>query len=153
MFRSKSSKPSKPSKLAVAPQCKKHPKHHQSPGVCSLCLTEKLLRISNASSRRVYAMSPSSSSSSSSSPYSSDVSSCGSPVILPRRGRHNGDPDMRILGFDVIRRKSRSLAFVNGGRGGGSEVISDHHRRKENNNEGTFLKFLRPRKMIGILSS
>ena len=29
--------------------CKKHPKHRQSPGVCSLCLQEKLTRVSSSS--------------------------------------------------------------------------------------------------------
>ncbi|GLU16145.1 hypothetical protein SLE2022_325940 [Rubroshorea leprosula] len=32
--------------------CKKHPKHRQSPGVCSLCLREKLSHLSTSSSRR-----------------------------------------------------------------------------------------------------
>lgn len=68
------------------PGCKKHPKHRQSPGVCSLCLTEKLNKISSTSCRRSNKIlnlesSSCSSSSSLSSGYSScSASSCSSPV-------------------------------------------------------------------------
>ncbi|XXG86464.1 hypothetical protein AAC387_Pa11g1356 [Persea americana] len=31
-------------------RCKKHPKHRQSPGVCSLCLRERLSQLSSSSS-------------------------------------------------------------------------------------------------------
>ncbi|KVH98550.1 uncharacterized protein LOC112511588 [Cynara cardunculus var. scolymus] len=58
--------------------CKKHPKHRQSPGICSLCLRERLSKISSSSSRAVTNVSSSSSSSSISSissVYSSNNSS------------------------------------------------------------------------------
>ncbi|RDX57647.1 hypothetical protein CR513_63093, partial [Mucuna pruriens] len=68
--------------------CKKHPKHQQSPGVCSLCLREKLTQLSSSNSRwrispTITASSSTSSSFSSlsSSYYSSaSASSCASPL-------------------------------------------------------------------------
>ncbi|KAL1225810.1 hypothetical protein V5N11_021027 [Cardamine amara subsp. amara] len=77
--------------------CKKHPKHRQSPGVCSLCLNESLSKLSidfhdssasmsSSSSKNVAktVSSRSSSSSESESEYSStaisSVSSCLSPL-------------------------------------------------------------------------
>nr|XP_004490386.1 uncharacterized protein LOC101507869 [Cicer arietinum] len=69
-------------------RCKKHPKHNQSPGVCSLCLREKLSQLSSFSSNNTtfFVANDGSSSSSSyvsslSSYYSSSsVSSCASPL-------------------------------------------------------------------------
>ncbi|KAG7589851.1 hypothetical protein ISN44_As07g020850, partial [Arabidopsis suecica] len=70
--------------------CKKHTKHRQSPGICSLCLTERLSKLSleyydytkKAAETATYCGSSSTSSSSSvSSCYSSSsVSSCSSPL-------------------------------------------------------------------------
>ncbi|CAA7027249.1 unnamed protein product [Microthlaspi erraticum] len=81
--------------------CKKHPKHRQSPGVCSLCLSESLSKLSldfhdyssgmSSSSSRNVAKTASSCSSASSeseldysstaiSSYYSSVSSCLSPL-------------------------------------------------------------------------
>ncbi|AAG21493.1 hypothetical protein AtNW77_Chr1g0073641 [Arabidopsis thaliana] len=70
--------------------CKKHTKHRQSPGICSLCLTERLSKLSleyydytkKAVETATYCGSTSTSSSSSvSSCYSSSsVSSCSSPL-------------------------------------------------------------------------
>lgn len=70
--------------------CKKHTKHRQSPGICSLCLTEKLSKLSleyyeytkNAAETASSCCSSSSSSYTSvSSCYSSSlVSSCSSPL-------------------------------------------------------------------------
>lgn len=62
--------------------CKKHPKHRQSPGVCSLCLTQKLssLRVSSASRYGGRARAYYCSSSSLSSTDSDSHSSCDSPV-------------------------------------------------------------------------
>lgn len=62
--------------------CKKHPKHQQSPGVCSLCLGERLSNLSSSSTSHVVAPSSATSSSVSSlSSYysSSSASSCASP--------------------------------------------------------------------------
>lgn len=72
-------------------RCKNHPKHNQSPGVCSLCLNEKLIQLSPFGSHRrtrtfVANINDGSNSSSyvsslSSSCYSSSsVSSCASPL-------------------------------------------------------------------------
>ncbi|CAK8568137.1 unnamed protein product [Lathyrus sativus] len=67
-------------------RCKRHPKHVQSPGVCSLCLKDKLDQLSSSSSsssnsQKTNSASCSSSSSSLSSYYSSSSgSSCSSPM-------------------------------------------------------------------------
>ncbi|KAL0877905.1 hypothetical protein Bca101_027611 [Brassica carinata] len=70
--------------------CKKHTKHRQSPGICSLCLTERLSKVSlsleyysytkNAAQTASYCSSTSSSTSVSSYYSSSSVSSCSSPL-------------------------------------------------------------------------
>ncbi|CAJ1971733.1 unnamed protein product [Sphenostylis stenocarpa] len=58
--------------------CKKHPKHNQSPGVCSLCLREKLAQLSSSNSRTRPSSIASSTSSSSVSSYSSSYYSSAS---------------------------------------------------------------------------
>ncbi|QCE00641.1 Uncharacterized protein family UPF0503 [Vigna unguiculata] len=58
--------------------CKKHPKHDQSPGVCSLCLREKLAQLSSHNSRGTPSSIASSTSSSSLSSYSSSYYSSAS---------------------------------------------------------------------------
>ncbi|XP_047151114.1 uncharacterized protein LOC124823033 [Vigna umbellata] len=62
--------------------CKKHPKHNQSPGVCSLCLREKLAQLSSYNARptpsSIAIASSASSSSSSLSSYSSSYYSSAS---------------------------------------------------------------------------
>ncbi|KAF8099531.1 hypothetical protein N665_0242s0015 [Sinapis alba] len=69
--------------------CKKHTKHRQSPGICSLCLTERLSKVSleyyrytknAAQTASSYCSSTSSSTSVSSYYSSSSVSSCSSPL-------------------------------------------------------------------------
>ncbi|XP_038899400.1 uncharacterized protein LOC120086706 [Benincasa hispida] len=94
--------------------CKRHPKHHQSPGVCSLCLTEKLSRILSAatttsSSRKT---SDSLSSSYSSSYYSSasSSSSCSSPNLY----HYNTDRRKTAFVFSAssIFKKSKSMAAI-----------------------------------------
>lgn len=42
--------PSKPNNMII---CKKHPKHQQSPGVCSVCLSEKLTLLSKPSRNNI----------------------------------------------------------------------------------------------------
>ncbi|KAG6608260.1 hypothetical protein SDJN03_01602, partial [Cucurbita argyrosperma subsp. sororia] len=84
--------------------CKRHPKHRQSPGVCSLCLTEKLSQILTATtSSRKISDSLSSSSSDSSSYYSSvsSCSSCSSPNRLYDKATASS-----------MYKKSRSMAFA-----------------------------------------
>ncbi|CAN8289928.1 unnamed protein product [Cochlearia groenlandica] len=76
-------------KIKNAAFCKKHPKHRQSPGVCSLCLNEKLsifIKATSTSSysslrRRKARQIMCSSSTTSSSCSSSSVSSCPSPLV------------------------------------------------------------------------
>ncbi|XP_010272981.1 PREDICTED: uncharacterized protein LOC104608638 [Nelumbo nucifera] len=91
-------------------RCKKHPKHRQSPGVCSSCLRERLSQLSSATSRRTTAAS-SCSSSLSSSPYSSDSSSCSSPLSQPNASQVKGPVCFLKSGNDGLMR-SRSIAFV-----------------------------------------
>lgn len=94
-------------------RCKRHPKHHQSPGVCSLCLHEKLSKICSGSSR-----SSSSSSSSSSSKffrmqyyyYSSGLSSSSSLSPSSSSGSSMASPVHRYDRNVLV--KSRSIAFV-----------------------------------------
>lgn len=128
--------------------CKKHPKHRQSPGVCSLCLKERLAKLSTSSSSRVYisTMESYSSSSSLSSYYSSsEASSCASPMHRHRftEGKNNNiniSLSTFLLGSKNVLTKSRSL------------VVVSRTRRKEGDNDdnkkkkGGFLsKLLRPR--------
>ncbi|EOA36560.1 hypothetical protein CARUB_v10011701mg [Capsella rubella] len=100
-------------KTKTAVFCKKHPKHRQSPGVCSLCLNEKLsLFMKAASSRgRPRSLSSSSTSSSLSSYCSSSVSSCPSPLLDGRRYLVvEGGSGRREKGVSWMT-KSRSVAY------------------------------------------
>ncbi|XP_050376547.1 uncharacterized protein LOC126793957 [Argentina anserina] len=110
--------------------CKKHPKHEQSPGVCSICLKEKLAKLSNSSgsSRRTSTTmgsgTPSTTSSLSSYYSSTYSSSCSSPPA-ERQARNYRFADREkekgssvanwLLGEggdqnDYVLKKSRSLA-------------------------------------------
>lgn len=106
-------------------QCRKHPKHRQSPGVCSLCLTEKLSRVSTTSSstacssgysRARLAYYYSNSSSSSDDEDDSYVSSPGSPVPVPVPGHRRIASDVRRGNKGIIVNglmgKSRSMGVV-----------------------------------------
>ncbi|GAB2217038.1 hypothetical protein Droror1_Dr00000196 [Drosera rotundifolia] len=130
MYRSKSN--------GANPLCKKHPKHHQSPGVCSLCLTEKLTKVSKSKNSWIFvrrcafvaqaSSCPSSSSLSSSS--SSDISSCASPrgnLPASDHRRHRKGSDHVIFG------RSRSMAI---------DGVGEHWEKKSRFS----LRFLRPRK-------
>ncbi|MBA0624150.1 hypothetical protein Godav_009549 [Gossypium davidsonii] len=111
--------------------CKRHPKHRQSPGVCSLCLVDKLSKlpspphctstIRTATKLADSNCSPSSSSSSSlSSPCSSAsdsalYSSSSSPMHRYRFGKDRGaGSSFSLLWFSGknLLTKSRSVAFV-----------------------------------------
>ncbi|KAI3751622.1 hypothetical protein L2E82_22713 [Cichorium intybus] len=115
---------------ATTKSCKKHPKHQQSPGVCSLCLRERLLKISSSSSRAVTNVSSSSSSSSissvssvSSSRVSSNApSNTASPMHRNQRKTH----EVEGKGYLSFLRKSRSMAFV-------SENIMEIDEKKKKN--------------------
>ncbi|XP_061364255.1 uncharacterized protein LOC133307718 [Gastrolobium bilobum] len=100
--------------------CKKHPKHRQSPGVCSLCLREKLTQLSASTSRRTTSSSSSSSSSSASSlssyySSSSSASSCASPVHCFRfvaEGKSSSSVSFFMLSGKHGIIKSKSLALI-----------------------------------------
>ncbi|XP_057728049.1 uncharacterized protein LOC130943959 [Arachis stenosperma] len=122
--------------------CKKHPKHHQSPGVCSLCLNDRLLQLSSSSSASVIGggSSCSSSVSSLSSYYSSSsASSCASPVSrhfpLTSEGKRSSTLSIFLLSGAKHNNnngllKSRSMA-----------VDHDYHRRSKKKS-GFWSKFL-----------
>ncbi|CAB4267193.1 unnamed protein product [Prunus armeniaca] len=103
---------SKTSKPDIA-RCKKHPKHQQSPGVCSLCLREKLERLAQKLS--TYSGSPlllrritSPSTTSSLSSYYS--SSSGSSLSSPAPGYEQKGPISWFLsGDNNVLTKIRSL--------------------------------------------
>ncbi|XP_068312546.1 uncharacterized protein [Pyrus communis] len=93
--------------------CKKHPKHQQSPGVCSLCLKEKLERVAQKLStysvpylRRTFYASPSTTSSLSSH-YSSSSGSSSSPA--PGYEQKGSTITWLLSGESNVLRKSRSL--------------------------------------------
>ncbi|XP_039071245.1 uncharacterized protein LOC120218353 [Hibiscus syriacus] len=120
--------------------CRKHPKHRQSPGVCSLCLKEKLSRLSTSSSSRCTTIASSSSSSLSS--YCSSCSASSSYASSPMHHRHRFPKEgkdgfflLMINGKDVLS-KSRSVVF-------GSRLT-----REEGKNKTGFLsKLLHPRRV------
>ncbi|XP_010461292.1 PREDICTED: uncharacterized protein LOC104742030 [Camelina sativa] len=112
--------------------CRKHPKHRQSPGVCSLCLNERLsLFIKAASSRRPRSrqiLCSSSTSSSLSSYCSSSVSSCPSPLLDRRRYLViAGGSGRREKGISWMT-KSRSVAYK----------VDDEKRKKKKTNKSGF---------------
>ncbi|KAK8505172.1 hypothetical protein V6N13_026040 [Hibiscus sabdariffa] len=115
--------------------CKRHPKHKQSPGVCSLCLAEKLSQISAHSSTLAYSFSSRSSLSSSSS---SSSSSCSSSPFRPHAGGKGSSFPFLLFNGKNLLTKSRSVACASRMR---SEVGDDHKKKK-----GGFLyKLLHPR--------
>ncbi|KAG6671973.1 hypothetical protein I3843_16G035400 [Carya illinoinensis] len=128
-------------------KCKKHPKHRQSPGVCSRCLNEKLSQLSSSScSRRTSATAGSgscSSSPSSLSSYSSSssASSCSSPVHFTNvEGKIISSLSFLLNGKNVLT-KSRSLVFfprMNRPRGDDDDVMN-----KDPKKGGFWSKFLR----------
>ncbi|KAL9234292.1 hypothetical protein vseg_009177 [Gypsophila vaccaria] len=128
-------------------QCKKHPKHKQSPGVCSLCLGEKLSRVSSTCSRgqqmasraRAYYYC-SSSSVSSSEDESSYVSSCASPALHHEdEGRHRRIDSNVNLNIVKYLCKSKSMAF--------GEVEENNKKKVVG---GFWSKLLRPRRKNNI---
>ncbi|KAL3514212.1 hypothetical protein ACH5RR_026929 [Cinchona calisaya] len=133
--------------------CKKHPKHQQSPGVCSICLREKLTQLSSSTSSSrnnnnndSSCSSSSSLSSMSSSHYSASASSCSSPL---RRRDYRIASVGRGLSLSFIKSgknvltKSRSVAFIARKRDGGHEEVGMDHGKKK----GSFWsKLLWPRR-------
>ncbi|KAF3975980.1 hypothetical protein CMV_000809 [Castanea mollissima] len=120
-------------------KCKKHPKHNQAPGVCALCLGERLSQLSTGSSCRTSTTTGSSCCSSSlssvSSYYSSSsASSCSSPAML----RSSTSISFLFSGKYVLT-KSRSLAIVPRMK---SRVDNDNDKKKKG---GFWSNLLRPR--------
>ncbi|KAG5543941.1 hypothetical protein RHGRI_016632 [Rhododendron griersonianum] len=131
-------------------RCKKHPKHQQSPGVCSICLGERLSQIStssSSSSRRAVEAYCSSSSSSSLSSLSSS-SRCSTSELSPVHHQHHHHHRVRSgTGAGVkwsknnymVFGKSRSMAFV-------GEVGERIFKNKSSSSSsGFWSKLLRPR--------
>ncbi|MCD7455660.1 hypothetical protein HAX54_029053 [Datura stramonium] len=91
--------------------CKKHPNHKQQPGVCSCCLTERLIKLSTINSTPTI-----SAISSSSYTYYSSLSSstCDSPrgVIGHRRINSDVVGPFSLVSINISLMKSRSIAFV-----------------------------------------
>ncbi|KAJ8762433.1 hypothetical protein K2173_007872 [Erythroxylum novogranatense] len=122
-------------------RCKKHTKHEQSPGVCSLCLKEKLSQLSTtASSRGSYAKRGYSLSSLSSYYSSCSDSSCSSPIHIYRYAPDGKGPSFSALFGGNALTKSRSLAFV-------SRIRGNNQRSGDGvkNKGGFFSKLLRPK--------
>ncbi|XP_052201676.1 uncharacterized protein LOC127807680 [Diospyros lotus] len=93
------------SRPAADGRCKKHQTHQQSPGVCSVCLTERLSQLSRSSKTKSIAWS-----SSTSSLSSHNYSSCQS---SPVHRRFHLAADHRAKGkIDSVIRKSRSMVFA-----------------------------------------
>ncbi|KAE9609056.1 hypothetical protein Lal_00020373 [Lupinus albus] len=123
-------------------RCKKHLKHHQSPGVCSLCLMDKLFQLSSSSSssssssKRTMsgACDSSSASSSLSSYYSSSASSLASPMH-PFKERKSGSSSISIFLTSSSSKhglvKSRSMAFLPRRRKDGEEDNTKKSAKKE----------------------
>ncbi|KAG9132754.1 hypothetical protein Leryth_014030 [Lithospermum erythrorhizon] len=137
--------------------CKKHPKHEQSPGVCAVCLREKLNHLPASSSKitrgknNVASASTSSYLSSLSSQESSNVSSSSSPVhrrshssmttFLKWGKKNNETNNYSISSKNIVLTKSRSLAFLMQ-RTEAEEAVDKHHGKKT---QGFWSKLLRRR--------
>ncbi|KAK6127481.1 hypothetical protein DH2020_038776 [Rehmannia glutinosa] len=100
------------SKLANEP-CKKHPKHTQSPGVCSICLSEKLSKLSNTNNKKSgksqFSSYSSSYLSSMSSSYDASYNSSPNIKLNMRVFRKN---DTILSGQEMFMKKSKSMAFA-----------------------------------------
>ncbi|TKY74392.1 hypothetical protein E2542_SST03153 [Spatholobus suberectus] len=138
-------------------RCKKHPKHRQSPGVCSLCLRDKLSQLSAASSssssRKTTSVS-SSTSSSLSSYYSSSASSCASPTTLPFPFPTEAKSGSKVSIFLLSAKhggvlKSKSMSVVSTRRRrkreGQGEGGGDDHNKKSGKKSGFWSKLLHPK--------
>ncbi|GLT44850.1 hypothetical protein SLA2020_187250 [Shorea laevis] len=131
--------------------CKKHPKHHQSPGVCSLCLREKLSQLSTSRSRSIpkTRIIESSCSSSSLSSYSSSASSCSSPVYPYDQDDRclSGKGSLFTIGGGINRlTKSKTTAFF--------LKTRDKEGDERKNRTGFLSKWLHPkRKEEGLMHS
>jgi len=126
-------------------RCKKHPKHVQSPGVCSLCLKDKLdqLSTSSSSSSQKTTSSCSSSTSSLSSYYSSSsASSCSSPMHDGSFSTEGKTSSIFLFHKQGGLVKSKSMAAVPRRRKEGNGESGDHHSKKS----GFWFKLFHPNK-------
>lgn len=114
-IRPKNHKNQMPRSKADLMRCKKHPKHRQSPGVCSVCLREKLSQLSSNMRKNTVSMASSCSSSSLSSLSSSNASSLSSPVhrtgFVGVEAKGRSVSFLKSTGKSVLLTKSRSMAF------------------------------------------
>ncbi|KAK4274135.1 hypothetical protein QN277_017411 [Acacia crassicarpa] len=118
--------------------CKKHPKHHQSPGVCSLCLTERLSQIPSSSTSRAAPSETSSSVSSLSSYYSSSsASSCAS----PSEAKTTTGSSISIFSFNAKHGLIKSRSVAASSRRKGSVGDDDTNAKSR----GFLFNLLRPR--------
>ncbi|XP_020210435.1 uncharacterized protein LOC109795372 [Cajanus cajan] len=133
--------------------CKKHPKHQQSPGVCSLCLREKLIQLSSSNSPTIFtnASSTSSSSSSLSSYYSSasTTSSCASPMpcfCFTTQGKSSSSVSIFLLSGNhgIVKSRCRSLDHIVPRRRDHCEGGADN-RNKSVDKSGFWFNLLRPK--------
>ncbi|KAJ0519744.1 putative protein OCTOPUS [Helianthus annuus] len=122
-------------------KCKKHPKHQQSPGICSLCLRERLLKISRSSSRVITCDSSSSCSSSVSSISSVSCSSCDMSNTASPMHDDYGRGHLSFLKIKL--KKSKSMAFV-------SERIMEDDAKKKG---GFWSKLIHSRTMREMLTT
>lgn len=140
--------------------CKKHPKHRQSPGVCSLCLRDKLSQLSSSRKKTTSANSSCSSSVSSLSSYcsSSSASSCASPMHpfpFATKGK-SGSSSVSIFLLSSSKHglvKSRSMSVFprrrrrkDGEEGG----VDDDHNKKSAKKSGFWFKLLHPKSKRSI---
>ncbi|MED6107662.1 hypothetical protein PIB30_016105 [Stylosanthes scabra] len=137
-------------------RCKKHPKHQQSPGVCSLCLKEKLAKLPSFSANRHRITSDSSSSSSSLSSYYDSLcstSSCSSPVhCFPASGSSSG-PIFPVIFKHGIMMRRKSMATDARKRDHHEDEGGVHHGGGDEMNNsrrnGFWFKMLHPKRKIG----
>ena len=125
-------------------RCKKHPKHVQSPGVCSLCLKDKLDQLSTSfsSSSQKTTSSCSSSTSSLSSYYSSSsASSCSTPMHDGSFSTEGKTSSIFLFHKQGGLVKSKSMVVVPRRRKGDNES-SDRHSKKS----GFWFKLFHPNK-------
>lgn len=147
----------KPGNFMGSQACKKHPKHKQSPGVCSICLGERLSKVS-ISARSSSKLGTSWSTSSSSSYLSSLSSSSDSSYLSPAVNyacRLDLEPRKSIrvfknVGQNVIK-KSRSMNF--GLRRRKEEGSVDENKGKNIDIKRGFWSKLFPRKSRALMQS
>ncbi|KAI4337667.1 hypothetical protein L6164_016052 [Bauhinia variegata] len=130
-------------------RCKKHPKHRQSPGICSLCLRKKLTQISS-SSRKAAISAASYVSSTSSLSSCSSSSSCASPVHRFRFATvgksSSSSMSIFLLSDKPGLAKSHSLAvFPRRKHHAAARGSGDNNNIKSGKKGGFWSKFLHPK--------